>query len=139
MSGVRGKLPSLFKGIVFGLVLAAGIFGSTTSVAADPTSGGSVTISAQVAAVRYILVDNHNRVRQILSNTVASVAPVVYRGSFKSVPIGLTPDIAGQYSAIMAHLNVHRTGVIYQAKVVANRQPVALASWLRLNYSRPNF
>src|ERR1700722_12104711 len=87
-------------------------------VPAAAASAGSVIIIARIAPVRSVLVDSHNRIQQILSNTQSAVTPTVYMNSFSSAPVALTPYILGQYNTIVPHLDTHHTGVIYRLSAI---------------------
>ena len=112
-------------------VVNGAALGLTSGLAqAVPLETGGVTISAVVTPVRYILVDKHNVIQQVLSNSPEAVTPIVYKYSFTSVPIPLTAAIDTQYEAIMAHTNVHHTGLIYAS---TTDSPKSLTNWLRLS------
>jgi len=80
---------------------------------AHAQSGNSVTITAVVAPVRTILVDNNLRIIQIESNTPLNVTPSVYKGTYTSKQVSLTPSINKQYKAIINRVNTRKTGIIY--------------------------
>src|SRR5438309_242816 len=100
MSRASGRLSAFARSVVVCLVLGGSVaMGINPAPAAAQSSGGNVTVTAVVAPARYILVDNHDRIRQIISNSPDVVTPTVYKHSFKSTPIPLTPHILGQYNA----------------------------------------
>ncbi len=134
MSNFFRRLPA-FAGPVVICLLA--VLWPGTVLAAPLTAGGSVIISASIAPARYILVDSHGRIREVLSNSPENVMPLVYKGRFNSAPITLTPAILSQYKTIMAHVDARHDGVIYQSAPVTATKPAAIAGWLRLkNYAR---
>ena len=123
------------SGKLIGLTVACLVLGSTNTCHAltnPPAASGSVTISAAIAPVRYILVDDHYRITKILSNSQADVTPLVYKNNFNTRPIALRPGIYSQYAGIMASINTRDTGVIYRLKDPEGAKPTAIFRQLRL-------
>lgn len=85
----------------------------SSAVAADG-GGTQVTISSQVAGVRLVLIDEHQRIVQIQSNTTDSVSPTFYKTSFDSVPITASKQLLQQYYRLIQQLNTQNSGVIYR-------------------------
>lgn len=117
MSRPHGRLSALIKPVAICLLVGGLVVADTCPVLAAPqSSGGNVIITAVIAPVRYILVDDNYRVQEIISNSRTDVTPVVYKDRLNTAPISLTPAIASQYAAIMAHVNASHPGVIYRFK-----------------------
>ncbi|HUD05631.1 MAG TPA: hypothetical protein VMR18_01760 [Candidatus Saccharimonadales bacterium] len=96
------------------------------ALTSSPASSGSVTISAAIAPVRYILVDNRGTITEILSNSQENVTPIVYKNKLGSVPITLSQAIYSQYIAIMTNIKARHNGVVY-------RRDAPIAGLVRLN------
>jgi hypothetical protein len=103
------------KAVSVCLLLSITLLGYSHPVLADSEiSSGNVIIVANIKPVRIILVDDRSRITEIQSNSSANITPIVYQGSYDTESINLTPDVYNQYSTIMVHTNLHRTGVIYK-------------------------
>jgi hypothetical protein len=98
-----------------------------------PASSGSVTISAAIAPVRYILVDNQGKITEILSNSQENVTPIVYKNKLGSEPITLNQTIRSQYITLMTNINPDHNGVIYRRNDHANKKPAVIAELVRLS------
>ena len=85
----------------------------------------SIVVTAVVAPVRYVLVNQNIEIIEILSNTPLNVPPKVYQSSFKSNEIPLTTPIDKSYRDIIVKINTSKTGVIYSRQA---NQPVGLIS-----------
>ena len=127
MSKRLGKMSVLCAANVI-LVSVIVMFGNNSFAEAAGSAGSSTVISAVIAPVRYIIIDQQQVIRQIYSNTTQTVVPVVYENNFDSVPLPLTPTVSRQYEAIMATVNTRHTGVVYAAATT-----FSLTSWLRLS------
>lgn len=130
-----GRFSVLLRSIAISLLISLVATSACPVRAAPQSAGGSVIIRAAVAPVRYILVDDRGKIREILSNSPTDVTPLVYKNKFDTKPIALSPAIYDQYAAIMTRVDNRRTGVIYQAKAATGKKPAAIAPWLRLNGS----
>ncbi|MGH7234514.1 MAG: hypothetical protein ACREF7_03675 [Candidatus Saccharimonadales bacterium] len=95
---------------VFGLIYLY----SQPALADSGSSSGNIEIVAYVKPVRDVLINAQGRISEIQSNTSSNVAPSVYRDSYNTKPIKLSPNIYSQYTTILAHLNLNKTGVIYK-------------------------
>lgn len=100
-------------------LIVGGLFFTCEPAAADSpvssqTGGGSVIITATIAPVRDVLVDNHGVILEILSNTSDNVAPTVYKNRLDTDPIPLEPGVAERYDSLIRRVNTHKTGVIYR-------------------------
>ena len=124
MLGIFGRPLALCSYVVIGLFVLA-----TVPVLADSQTGNSVTITAVVAPVRYVLVDDHDSIKQITSNTPLNVVPKAYKNSYQSAPLPLSTAVDSQYVAIMAHVNTKNDGVIYVRP--AAKQPAIISDWLK--------
>lgn len=105
---------------VIGLFLACSLFGSTTSALAPELvmqagNSGSSEILANIQPIRSILINDQDKIMQIISNSTVNVTPTVYKHSFSSPPIPINPNIRKQYDTILAGLDTAQTGSIYQA------------------------
>jgi hypothetical protein len=124
---------SLLKAATCLIITGAIFLGMPLVVAAQAPSGGANTIiTAAITPVRYIVINNHGQITEILSNCRANVTPSVYRNSFNTPPIELSPAIYSQYAAIMAHTDTRGTGVIYQLQNSRGKKPTGLAGLISL-------
>ncbi len=106
---------------VVGLCLAFSLFGADAAAlspapATQFNGGGSTEVSVSIQPVRLVLINDQNKIVKIISNSTANVTPTVYKRSFSSPPIAISPDIRQQYDTILAGLDTARTGTIYQAE-----------------------
>lgn len=87
----------------------------------------SVTISAFIAPVRYVLVNASHKIVEIDTNTTGQVNPVVELASNQKQIVPLDNYIKSQYSFIMSNcLGGQKYGVVYNGECrakVANNQP----------------
>lgn len=103
---------------VIGLYFACFSLGANAfalSPSARPISGGSTKVSVTIQPVRLILVNNQGKIVRMISNTSSDVPPTVYKNSFNSPPVAISPDIRQQYWAILAKADTTQTGTVYQA------------------------
>ena len=131
MSRAFGKLTGL---AVVCLVLGSTVLMNTCHALTNPpASSGSVIISAIIAPVRYILVDDHYRITKILSNSQADVTPLVYKNNFNARPIALSQAIYNQYTTLMKNINPNHTGIIYRRNNTAVKPFSVIAELVRLS------
>lgn len=98
--------------IVFTL-LPAGAAGAT-SLSVSQT----IHLSGVVPEMRYIVVDSHDKVTEITSNTVHDITPRVYRGSLQSgIQVPLTPAILRDYRAKIAGRDMHSTELHFSPRI----------------------
>lgn len=109
-----------FIGVWFAIISASVLIMTVcvNATAAADSGGGSVEISATIAPVRIIVVDGSNRITQIISNGPGNITPSVHKNSPEGPLTSVTTRIAGQYAAIMRHINQKKTGVIYKQEPV---------------------
>jgi hypothetical protein len=121
--------------VVSAVFLLAGcmVFSYSQPVLAAPmSSGSSVTITAVIAPVRIILVNGRGVIIKILSNSPANVTPSVYKNKLNTKPTALTHSIYSQYSAIIQHADLHKTGVIYELKSHVDKKNIGWREWINL-------
>jgi homoserine trans-succinylase len=129
MSGFFRKLPRLLTGSV--LVFLLLFLNSNTALAQAQTSG-TIVVTAVIAPVRYVLIDNKGNIKEILSNTKENITPKVYINSLSSSQATLTIQVYQRYEAIIDKVNTKRTGIIYQNK---NKNSIRTAQRL-INFIR---
>ena len=100
------------------LVLVASVFPYTPAFA---QTSDSVIITATVKPARYIVIDKHEIITQIISNTKDNVPPYVCLRICQGLVLTPTPFVSRQYQQIITRLHDHRIGILYQAKVEPNR------------------
>lgn len=115
------------RGAKFLITVMGCLLMGTTSVAAQT---GTTVITAKIAPVRIIVVDNKGKITQVISNTKENVTPTVHKNSPDGKKTVLTQSISKQYKTILKSSDTHKTGVIYQADDKTN-----LISYL-FRYSR---
>ncbi len=125
------RRPLLLLKIMVVSTLVAYTTSRCVDVAAQ-TSGG-VMITAVIAPVRDILVNNQGVIQQIVSNTSEDVSPKVYQSSFHASQTTLSPDVNKQYQKIMLTVDTKRTGIVYRATPRASASFHTL-SWQFLTY-----
>ncbi|HUD05339.1 MAG TPA: hypothetical protein VMR18_00245 [Candidatus Saccharimonadales bacterium] len=104
---------------------------SNTALAQAQTSG-TIVVTAVIAPVRYVLIDNKGNIKEILSNTKENITPKVYINSLSSSQATLTIQVYQRYEAIIDKVNTKRTGIIYQNK---NKNSIRTAQRL-INFIR---
>jgi hypothetical protein len=108
------------------------VFISTQSVAADTTGSGNVVVSAVIAPVRYIVVNN-NKIVEIISNTDQDVTPTVELSKLGGKQISINQEIKNQYVNIMSrHKNLKHYGIIYMYQPQQNKSATS-PSQLRIS------
>jgi hypothetical protein len=127
MLRVSGSLLS----VVFICLAVGGLLISPHALADSPT-GNSIIITASIAPVRYIVVNDHGAIIEILSNTRSDVTPSVYKNRPDS-PVALTEPIRDQYAALIRHIDLHETGVVYKSDASANNESVDRRGWMGLS------
>ena len=91
------------------------------SVVSAQAENSSTTIVATILPVRSILVDSSGNIAIVESNTDQNVPPTVYKNSFLSPSVPLTPPVAHEYQRIVQHVIVkHHYGVVYNVHVTAS-------------------
>lgn len=122
------------------LIMGSSMLGITllmnSSSALAMSSSGSVTVTAVVAPVRYILVNDNDKITEVLSNSHFNVTPVVYRNKFNTVPIALNLAVRSQYLAILPHLDTRHAGVIYRLPKAGSKNPASLFGNLHLQLNQ---
>lgn len=117
------RVPGSVLGLAVMCLLTTGVLLMSPAASADTIApGGSVTITATISPVRIIVVNSSGAILEILSNGPSDVTPSVYRDSFNTKPIALTPAVYNRYAAIIRHTDLRKTGVIYKYKPVKNSQ-----------------
>jgi hypothetical protein len=132
LGGLRDSTRLFVACVVVGYLV---LCGAQSTAAAAQAVDSSVTISAVIAPVRSIVVNQQGVIQQITSNSPAAVTPTVYRNSLQGPAVALNSSILKQYHAILPHLNRQRTGIIYRRIAIDHRptQQSGLLAWLR-NY-----
>jgi len=121
------------------LTVAFIVLGSTLllntccAVAPSPATNSSVVISAVIAPVRYILVNDQGIITEILSNSQENVMPTVYKNKLGSEPITLSRAIYSQYISLMTNISSNHNGVIYRRNDHASKKPTAIAELVGLS------
>jgi hypothetical protein len=82
---------------VFVFALSTGFLQRGPVSAATLSVSGEITITARVADTHYVVIDNHDNVLEIISNTTRPAAPKVFRGSTNSDERPLTEGVYEQY------------------------------------------
>lgn len=134
MSRTFGRQSAFARLVVTGFIVGGLIAIATNPVpAAAQSSIGMVTVTAVIAPVRSIVVDERGTIRQIQSNTPAAVTPIVYRNSLTGTQLALTPPILAQYNGIITRVDTQHTGIIYRyvATHPKHQKPPGLVAWLR--------
>jgi hypothetical protein len=109
MKHVRG-----FLAIVFVLVCAS-VPTVTASAHSTVVDGGKITVHARIAATHYIIVDEHDKIIQIDSNTTDVATPRIFLQKVKSGNERvMTPTVYAQYRRIVPS-GVTHIGTIYKA------------------------
>jgi hypothetical protein len=109
MKHVRG-----FLAIVFVLVCAS-VPTVTASAHSTVVDGGKITVHARIAATHYIIVDEHDKIIQIDSNTTDVATPRIFLQKVKSGNERvMTPTVYSQYRRIVPS-GVTHIGTIYKA------------------------
>lgn len=120
------------RGAKFLITVMGCLLMGTTSVAAQ---SGSTIVTAVVAPVRIIVVNDSGEITKVVSNTPKAVTPTVRKNTPDGLQITLTKDIGAQYTAITRHMNTHKIGVIYQTNNRVGAR-INLVSYLfRYNHS----
>jgi hypothetical protein len=117
MKHVRG-----FLAIVFVL---AGTFVPTVAASAHSTvvDGGKITVHARIEATHYIMVDEHDKIIQIDSNTNDTATPRVFLQKVKTGnERDMTPTVYAQYQHLIPG-GVTHVGTVYRA----SSDPVLIA------------
>jgi hypothetical protein len=74
---------------------------------------GTITISATVAAAKYVYVDENMHITKIVSNTPNDAPIVPLSTSLPTQKLPLTPKISAQYSQISKEVNLLKYGQVY--------------------------
>lgn len=82
---------------VFIFALSTGFFQGAVVSAATLSASGEITITARVADTHYVIVDGHDNIVEIISNTTQSATPRVFRGSTSSSEIPMSEGVYVQY------------------------------------------
>lgn len=98
--------------IVFALLLFAN---SNHAVAAESISvSKTITVEAKVLPAQYIILDKHNRIIEIGSNSSVAVVPTVFREKIaKQSELPLTGDISTRYKQLILEGQV-KPGIMYK-------------------------
>jgi hypothetical protein len=76
---------------------------------------GSVRINAIIEPVRYVILNNSNKIIEILSNTNSNVKPLVYLNSTNGAKLTLSKSIYAKYEKIVESIKTNsKYGVIYK-------------------------
>jgi hypothetical protein len=109
MKHVRGFLAIVF---VLACVSVPTVTASAHSTVVD---GGKITVHARIAATHYIIVDEHDKIIQIDSNTTDVATPRIFLQKVKSGNERvMTPTVYAQYRRIVPS-GVTHIGTIYKA------------------------
>ena len=73
----------------------------------------TITISAIVPPMRYVIVDSSFQIKEITSNSPTDIHPVAKLNSAEGVSIPWNTSIEKQYNSLLPHLNFSQPGVIY--------------------------
>jgi hypothetical protein len=104
------------------VVCGLGLFRIGQVNALTVSGGDSITVSAVVEPVRIIDLNSSGKIFEIISNSPLAVAPTVIQNFDYSRPLPLTKSIESNYLAIVARINDHATGVIYDSSVAARNK-----------------
>jgi hypothetical protein len=93
------------------------------AAAADMSSTAQITVTATVLPARFIIIDNHNHVTEVLSNSRQEVQPTVYlhniaRGNQQP----LSSAIYNQYLSLVPAAKRAQSGVLYKLASIT-KQP----------------
>ena len=95
--------------LVFGLAFLV----LSSPVSADVIGFSQITLQGTVPPMRYLVVNNQNKIIEITSNTNAYVQPTVYRNKLISDnEIGLTPLINQEYKTLEHQYNLYKVGIV---------------------------
>jgi hypothetical protein len=112
------------KGVIIACMVISGVVLINSAAQADsPASGGSVVITAVIAPVRTIVINDQNKILEVISNGPNNVTPSVYKNRLTTKPVALTPAIYDQYAVILRNTELHRTGIIYKLDSDAKNKP----------------
>lgn len=109
--------------VVVSAVLLMSSFAAADSTNSTATEGTTVVITAAIAPVRIVVVDDHNRITEILSNGPGDITPSVHSGNSEGKVMPMSRSISNQYSAIMKHVNSNKTGAIYKFEQTPTIRP----------------
>ena len=73
----------------------------------------TITISASVPAMRYVVVDQTFQIQEITSNSSLTVQPVIKMNSVDGVSVQWNSGVEKQYDELLPNLDFSRPGVIY--------------------------
>src|SRR5580700_8164426 len=83
---------------------------------ADIISVSQITLQGTVPPMRYLVVNNQNKIIEVTSNTTVYVQPSVYRNKIAiNNQISLTPLINQEYKTLGQQYNLYKVGVVYQS------------------------
>lgn len=89
----------------------AAVLLSASVFAAESTS---VAVTARVAPVREVLLNQAGEITSIRSNTPEDVQPLFYKTNFDSEPVPPPAGALGRYAQLLKTCDTRKTGVIYQ-------------------------
>jgi len=125
-------------GVLF-IVLAFLLWPGVAS--ADIVGMAQITVQGIVPPMRSVVVNDQNRITEIISNTTSYVAPTVYRNKILSGnEISITPLIKQEYTGLGIQYNLNRVGIIYKqsptVQITKKSLPLFLSilSWHNYDY-----
>ncbi|MCE9643619.1 MAG: hypothetical protein K8Q97_04910 [Candidatus Andersenbacteria bacterium] len=73
----------------------------------------TITISATVPPMRYVIVDHAFQIQEITSNSPLTIQPVVKMSSIDGVSVQWNSDIEKEYNKLLPNLDFSHPGVVY--------------------------
>lgn len=84
-------------------------------ISASPVSAAETVVTAQVAPVRHVVVNDRGVILQIISNTSEDVTPITHLNHAQGEQVVLTDEIRARYEKTVARLDMSKPA-IYERK-----------------------